>query len=102
MIIHKSKWIEVRVCKSGRGESFHWKPLQVPHRRSMAEMEYWKNETYKATFSFVTTYLQIFWLWFVIGIEIKQELLSSGKYTRYESTHFASIDEVLKDESGNR
>lgn len=93
MKLHESKWIKVYISKSGKGEPWHWKPLQVPHRKSMADMKYWKDETYITVHSFVTTFLQIFFLWFVIGIEIKQELLSSGKYTKYEATHFPVIHE---------
>ena len=65
----------------------------------MAEMK-WINEgecsdLYLGQHSFVTHFIQIFWLWFIIALELKEEKLSSSKYVKYESTHYAMLDEQL-------
>ncbi len=95
MKILNHKFIKLSISKSGKGEPFHWKILPCPHRESMASLSYDKDETYVATHYFVTPFIQLFWLWFVIGIELPKERLSSTKYVNYEATHYASIDEVL-------
>lgn len=73
----------------------HWKPKIETHRRSMGDFKYWKDDTYHVQHYFVTEVVQIFWLWFIIGVELPMEKLSGSKYVRYESTHFATIDETL-------
>lgn len=75
-----------------RGNGHHF-------RKSMADVRYAGNDNcpalYEAQHYFVTTFLQIFWLWFVIGIEIKTERLSSSKYVNYEATHYAAVEDAL-------
>lgn len=96
MKIHNSQWLKIEICKAPQLEPFHWKGKQIPHRRSMADMRYFSHgEVYEGTHYFVTDFIQIFWLWFVIGIEIKKEQLSKSKYVRYEATHYANIDESI-------
>jgi len=97
MKILNSKFIKISICKSGKGEKFHWKIMPCPHRESMASLSYDKDETYNATHYFVTPFIQLFWMWFIIEIELPKEKLSTSKYVNYEATHYASIDEVLKD-----
>lgn len=95
MKILENKWLKVTVKKSGKGEPFHFKAQYVPHRSSMAEMQWETGDTYKSDTYFIISFLQIFWLWFVVGIEIKKEKIGQQKYVRYEATHFASIDDAL-------
>jgi hypothetical protein len=101
MNIWNNKWFTLSIHHQVKfGRKFYWKPEVCPHRKSVAEMK-WTNDgncsdLYTAHHFFITHFLQIFWLWFVIGLEIKEEKLSSSKYVRYESTHYAMLDEQLK------
>lgn len=103
MNIWNNKWFCLSIhnqIKFFSKKKFYWKPEVCPHRKSMAEMRYSGDDNcsdlYTANFSFVTHFIQIFWLWFIIAIEMKEEKLSSSKYVNYESTHYAMIDEQLK------
>jgi hypothetical protein len=84
---------KVSIHKSGK---FYRKWQVVPHRLSMGDFRYWKDDTYSVQHSFVTECVQIFFLWFIIAFEMPFEKLGSSKYVRYESTHFAAIDETLQ------
>lgn len=96
MKVHESRWLKITINKSGRGQNWLWKPKQVPHRSSMADMRYDSHGcVYKSTHYFVTSFMQIFWLWFVVGIEIKRERLGENKYVNYSDTHYSNIDEAL-------
>jgi hypothetical protein len=101
MTIWDNKWFKLSIVKQVRffKRKWYWKPLVQPHRKSMAEFRYTGNDNcsdlYTANFSFVTHFIQVFWLWFIVALELKEEKLSSSKYVTYESTHYAMIDEQL-------
>lgn len=96
MNLINNRWIRLSIQKSGKGEKFHWKATYVPHRKSVAEVDWIGtndcHDLYLAKHRFTIHFLQVFWLWFVIGLELKEEHLSESKMVKYESTHFHEID----------
>lgn len=95
MKLYSGKRIDIFLVKKGRSEPFHWKVVESPHIESLADMRFDANNTYNSTNYFIAHFIQFFWLWFIIGLEIKKEKLGSSKWVRYEDTHYAVIDEAL-------
>ncbi len=100
MNIWNNKWFKLSIHKKGKGEPFHWKCIVVPHRKSMGTFKYIGTkdcpELFHVQYYFVTFLFQIFFLWFIIALEMKEEKLSETKMVPYKSTHFAAIDELKK------
>lgn len=98
MNICNNKWFRLSL-HNPRGEPLHFKALIQPHRKSMANVNYIGNETcpdlYHLHHHFVIHILDIYWLWFLIRLELKEERLSDFKVVRYEATHYAMIEEQL-------
>jgi hypothetical protein len=103
MNIWDNQWFTLSIHNQIRffgKRKFYWKPEVCAHRKSMAEVTWTNDENcsdlYTTQHYFMTHCLQVFWLWFIIALDIKAEKLSSSKMVRYEATHYAMIDEQLK------
>lgn len=96
MILYNKSQCLIKLVTKPKGQKFKWRPDQSTYSKSMEEMRYWKDDTYDCQAYLVTYAIQIFWLWFTLYIELKHEKWSTSKMVRYESTHFANIDEALK------
>lgn len=77
--------------KSGKGESFHLKPIIVPHWSSLHTMRY-KDRGYDSKSLYVPLTTQVFWLWFVFSLHVHVRELGEGRYIRYEDSMQKLID----------
>jgi hypothetical protein len=87
------------ICKSGKGERFHWKPMNVPHWDSLHRMKY-IGPHYDCESHYVPMFLQVFWLGLIFYIKLHSRKISGHKMVAYNDTHFAQIDNALIKDNG--
>jgi hypothetical protein len=94
LLNHKAVKVTIK-----RTSDFKWRPLIEPTWESVAKLKWDSGEVYKAQNCLMATQLDIFFLGFVIRVFMNHQVLSEGKYVKYELTHFALLDEAKKAKS---